>query len=1184
MANFFKQHFKGKTRASRKDRIQEEKHVLSYVSNPRTKVALYVVNKPVSESNNYFELEILNTGEIGAVAIGLVPADYPDDSQPGWREKSIAYHADDGSLFKENGSGISFGPKCGNGDRMGCGVRFMKQSLNEVEVYFTKNGHEIGCERFVIPRNGLFPAVGMHSDGEKVRLDMDATFRSYSKSAIKAKTTKLEKRATRADFVAIHGDRLSYVSNPRTKVALYVVNKPVSESNNYFELEILNTGEIGAVAIGLVPADYPDDSQPGWREKSIAYHADDGSLFKENGSGISLGPKCGNGDRMGCGVRFMKQSLNEVEVYFTKNGHEIGCERFVIPRNGLFPAVGMHSDGEKVRLDIDATFRSYSKSAIKAKTTELEKRATRADFVAIHGDRLSYVSNPRTKVALYVVNKPVSESNNYFELEILNTGEIGAVAIGLVPADYPDDSQPGWKEKSIAYHADDGSLFKENGSGISLGPKCGNGDRMGCGVRFMKQSLNEVEVYFTKNGHEIGCERFVIPRNGLFPAVGMHSDGEKVRLDMDVTFRSYSKSAIKAKTTELEKRATRADFVAIHGDRLSYLSNPRTKVALYVVNKPVSESNNYFELEILNTGEIGAVAIGLVPADYPDDSQPGWREKSIAYHADDGSLFKENGSGISLGPKCGNGDRMGCGVRFMKQSLNEVEVYFTKNGHEIGCERFVIPRNGLFPAVGMHSDGEKVRLDMDATFRSYSKSAIKAKTTELEKRATRADFVAIHGDRLSYVSNPRTKVALYVVNKPVSESNNYFELEILNTGEIGAVAIGLVPADYPDDSQPGWREKSIAYHADDGSLFKENGSGISLGPKCGNGDRMGCGVRFMKQSLNEVEVYFTKNGHEIGCERFVIPRNGLFPAVGMHSDGEKVRLDMDATFRSYSKSAIKAKTTELEKRATRADFVAIHGDRLSYVSNPRTKVALYVVNKPVSESNNYFELEILNTGEIGAVAIGLVPADYPDDSQPGWREKSIAYHADDGRLFKENGSGISFGPKCGNGDKMGCGVRFMKQSLNEVEVYFTRNSQEVGARLIQLPSGGFYPAVGMHSNGENVRIFTPKLDEADRKQQFPYLTVQLPKAGQGHAKTGSSEGNDGNSVSSEWDAIDELPSDSVPGRKRIVDDTDNASDFVPNPLESGLHNEMCDSVPGRRRGDDLGDSVDGHRRRHPDRK
>ena len=50
-------------------------------------------------------LEIVGTGEKGCISIGLVHYPYPEDSQPGWHDRAIGYHADDGGcviLFSMN--------------------------------------------------------------------------------------------------------------------------------------------------------------------------------------------------------------------------------------------------------------------------------------------------------------------------------------------------------------------------------------------------------------------------------------------------------------------------------------------------------------------------------------------------------------------------------------------------------------------------------------------------------------------------------------------------------------------------------------------------------------------------------------------------------------------------------------------------------------------------------------------------------------------------------------------------------------------------------------------------------------------------------------------------------------------------------------------------------------------------
>ena len=79
---------------------------------------------------------------------------------------------------------------------------------------------------------------------------------------------------------------------------------------------------------------------------------------------------------------------------------------------------------------------------------------------------------------------------------------------------------------------------------------------------------------------------------------------------------------------------------------------------------------------------------------------------------------------------------------------------------------------------------------------------------------------------------------------------------------------------------------------------------------------------------------------------------------------------------------------------------------------------------PMSATNHYFELEILDGGAGCSIAIGLAKLTYPLHRHPGWNAGAIGYHADDGQLFQERGVGREYGPVCSAGDIMGCGVRF----------------------------------------------------------------------------------------------------------------------------------------------------------------
>lgn len=58
---------------------------------------------------------------------------------PGWDPGSWGYHGDDGCFFNESGSGKGYGPTFDEGDIIGCGVNFERET-----AFFTKNGEMLG--------------------------------------------------------------------------------------------------------------------------------------------------------------------------------------------------------------------------------------------------------------------------------------------------------------------------------------------------------------------------------------------------------------------------------------------------------------------------------------------------------------------------------------------------------------------------------------------------------------------------------------------------------------------------------------------------------------------------------------------------------------------------------------------------------------------------------------------------------------------------------------------------------------------------------------------------------------------------------------------------------------------------------------------------------------------------------
>lgn len=73
------------------------------------------------------------------IGIGLAPIDYSNEStMVGWDQYSIAYHSDDGKLFKSSGQGDQYGPKFKENDTIGVFMDIVNSNL-----FFTLNGTKL---------------------------------------------------------------------------------------------------------------------------------------------------------------------------------------------------------------------------------------------------------------------------------------------------------------------------------------------------------------------------------------------------------------------------------------------------------------------------------------------------------------------------------------------------------------------------------------------------------------------------------------------------------------------------------------------------------------------------------------------------------------------------------------------------------------------------------------------------------------------------------------------------------------------------------------------------------------------------------------------------------------------------------------------------------------------------------
>jgi hypothetical protein len=507
---------------------------------------------------------------------------------------------------------------------------------------------------------------------------------------------------------------------------------------------------------------------------------------------------------------------------------------------------------------------------------------------------------------------------------------------------------------------------------------------------------------------------------------------------------------------EQTTQSYRSERISVQGNLLSY-RDEHGDIGVYRSSKRMTTEFSYYEVTINDLGMESIIAVGLARQDYPLDEYPGLLDGSVAWHCDDADLYY---SGSVLPCKAlkslpTKGDRIGCGIRKWHSSeseglANKIEVYFTHNEHRVFEKTLDEPEGGLFPTVGMHSRGGQVTINLSCSV----------------PQKIRSERVKIEGDDISFDSNRYGEVGgMQLLEKSMDELH-YFEVKVLNPGEDCAIGIGIADEWYFLDCQPGWCDNSIAYHCDDGRIFK-NGNVENEKNKKPSSSKyiIGCGMR--DNDKQESTVFFTRNGEEI----YKMPFKGqsstrLYPTICMHSPGEKVKINTDV---SWNQS--------VERLFSRWGSIDIDGNKASYVPSylTSTGVAALQLTDDFSKKkspNPYFEIEITCFGEDGAIGIGLAPGDYPLDNEPGWLPGSIGYHCDDGRLYEGVGRGRRIHEPGWQGHKLGCGISNLNEKEGKVTVFFTHNDEKLPENYeLKLPKqGGLFPTIGMASSGEVITV------------------------------------------------------------------------------------------------------------------
>lgn len=267
-------------------------------------VSLAQARDPLDRTNYYFELEIISTGSLGAIAIGVGKSSYPLHNHPGWSIGAVGYHADDGKLFVEHGKGQEFGPSCVSGDRMGCGIIFTAH--DEMEG-------KLAAENKEASKEGTEEDVDDDDSDSVNSVDDDDDLYFPEEDLFDDEALLYREMLGRAGGLLGLGrgrPRLPYGANIAAGGGppFNVFDRIRHRNAPVVRPQFGGVGGMGRLHQGVQPAVR-------------------GSVKDDN-------------------------SGNKCTVYFTKNGEKVGDTQVCVPRGGFFPLVGLLSKGERVRVDL----------------------------------------------------------------------------------------------------------------------------------------------------------------------------------------------------------------------------------------------------------------------------------------------------------------------------------------------------------------------------------------------------------------------------------------------------------------------------------------------------------------------------------------------------------------------------------------------------------------------------------------------------------------------------------------------------------------------------------------------------------------------------------------------------------------------------------------------------------------
>ncbi|PVD34730.1 hypothetical protein C0Q70_06007 [Pomacea canaliculata] len=475
------------------------------------------------------------------------------------------------------------------------------------------------------------------------------------------------------------------------------------------------------------------------------------------------------------------------------------------------------------------------------------------------------------------------------------------------------------------------------------------------------------------------------------------------------------------------------------------LTNTESVIGMVTSRQPLSRSHPYFEVECLTVASeegtgvvIGVIFDVLMGARFPMESN-------------------ETNGGAVEGFQLAAGVRFGFGVEGDWQSeyvpKEDAEFYWTKNGVKM-TEKSVSekPHIGMYPMLSvLGSQTGEVKI---LNFASLPEEILADYGRNKQYWSCLFSSNILHDEDgiLSYRDNYASlnDVGLFICNREITQRHNSCTIEILDTGTRGTITLGIGPEDYKVNRQPGWDSNSIALHGDNGQVYRGSG-GSSISPPGGE---------------------------------FVWKKGDKITATVTNFSGEQII----ASDKPTVEFSVNGNVSPMKNKVTmgRSHFINPMDDGLlAYRSfDQRDFYGLFVSKTPISQHLPFFEIEVLKCNDRQHIGIGLCHAYYPSNEMIGWKQGSVGYHADNGKLYHNTSTGYAStitreDTSYKAGDIIRCEVDFMKARVKpdgtlypqqKISVWFYKNGVKTHECDFEYLTEGLYPAINLHFEGDQVKL------------------------------------------------------------------------------------------------------------------